>query len=530
MRQSISDEVSSTSSNTQDRDLTPQSETTSIRSVLPTARYFSGDDIIFSGISSSVQTTSEGQLVVYRIGQDDPNELIAEALARGAAGILTEQILPCPLPQCVVGDVDGALAKLHAFELDRPDRRLLTIGVYGSAGKTCTTLLLAQLLRSIGLRSSYQTDLGESDGIVQETPSTVPLHSSGLIRWLSDSCDAQAQSALIEISEQDAKYGRYDAIEFDVIVLTGNIADHDGRGDELNGDFGPTGMSSLLDRLTTSGVVIAPADSPSVVRSARDTGKKVITYGIKRNADVSVKIIDQETTMTTLLMTHESVTAAMETSLCGSSMASNHAAAATLGILLNQPLEEVVEHLGALRQIPGRLQTLPAMQHADVILDTANTPEQIATALRSARSMRAPGGRLWCVMAIDPSDSPLHLALNGGHAERFADKPIVTCFDGKKDHFLKASHAVLDGVQKCAMIRLVADSKRAIQWAVDEANPQDTILVLGGVSRERASQQRKQIENLEKWVESCRENNEQNEEQSIAPPVGPAVIPFIFKP
>ncbi|WP_197171095.1 Mur ligase family protein [Novipirellula aureliae] len=485
----------------------PQPTFRSLRSLLAHARFFSGDDVSFHSIAESAASAEPGQLVVYRIGEICPSQLIADALARGAAGILTEQILPCPIPQCIVGDVDLTLADLQSRLLDRPDRKLLTVGVYGSAGKTTTSLLVAQLLRSIGLRTSYQTDLGSSDGIVQTTsPERVPA-AGALVEWLGESYDAGAKTAVIELSDDAAKHGRYDCIEFDLLIVTGSTV--------TENDFGPSGLTCVLERVASQGVVIASADQPGVLRTIKNHGSNVMTYGVRSDADVTAKVIDQEGGMSTLMMTHETLSVVMETPLCGAAMALNHAAAAVVGILLNQPLSEVVEHLGGLRSVPGRMQTLSAFGQADVIVDAARTPEQISSTLRAARLMKQPGGRLWCVMAIDPGAAPAHLALIGSHAERFSDRPILSCVMEAKESFLQASHAVLDGVKKCAMMRLVADHRRAVEWAMQEASPNDTIICIGGIGNASADAQRSKIEQITNWIESSRSSTQEEAEPKI---------------
>ena len=111
----------------------------SLRQILPASRFLTSDDLFFGSVAASPKEATEGQLVVYRIGSMCPAQVVAEALARGAAGILTEQVLPSPLPQCIVGDIENALAKIAAHEHKHPDRELLNVAVVGSAGKTSTT-------------------------------------------------------------------------------------------------------------------------------------------------------------------------------------------------------------------------------------------------------------------------------------------------------------------------------------------------------------------------------------------------------
>ncbi|MGB7344835.1 MAG: Mur ligase family protein [Pirellulaceae bacterium] len=471
----------------------------SLKDILPNAEFFSGDDVKFTGIADNVQSAQPGDLVVYRIGECDPMELAATAMARGAAGIVTEQMLPCPLPQCIVGDVELAMAKIASGLLGRPDHKLLTIGVVGSAGKTTTSLLISSLLRGGGTRTAYQTDLGDCDGIVQSTPSTTLPTGCNLVQWLGEAVDGQCQAAVIELADQDARHGKYDAMQFDILVITGTAP--------LSSDFGPSGLQCLLEHIKPTGVVVAPIDDERGIQVVRDSGCRMVTYGMKRRADLNGKIVESSCGMSTMSITEGDTTALLETALCGAANAANHLAAASVGMLIDQPLQQVVQSLSSLRAVPARGQRLSDFQHATAILDVAGTPERASAAMHTARSMKA-GGQLWCVLAINENDSPETLAHYGQLLERYSNKAIVTCPRSMKASFLSATHHLLDGVQHCAAMRLVADPQRAVAWAVSEAKPSDTILVLGGVDTSNAHQQRTDIQELKGWVDTQREMNE----------------------
>ena len=190
---------------------------------------------------SRLQTIKRERARQRTLSECEKLDVIADALARGACGILTEQLLPCPLPQCIVGDMEVSLAEIAAQQTGHPDRQLLTIGVIGSAGKTTTSLLISALLRSASIRTAYQTDLGESDGIVQSTSNSSIPSNRELVHWLAEAKDSQCKAAVIEISETEARHGHYDAIQFDVLVICGTAAAPD--------DFGPSGLQCSLERL-----------------------------------------------------------------------------------------------------------------------------------------------------------------------------------------------------------------------------------------------------------------------------------------
>jgi len=76
---------------------------------------------------------------------------------------------------------------------------------------------------------------------------------------------------------------------------------------------------------------------------------------------------------------------------------------------------------------------------------------------------------------------------------------------------------VLDGVQKCAAMRLVADHERAVRWAVAQAQPQDRIQVLGGVDSGSAHVHRSHLAEIRGWVESERRVQADRKDKAVQP-------------
>ena len=464
----------------------------SLKALLPSGRFLTQQDIRFNAISESAADSSPDQLAVYRIGQDCPSRVVADATARGAAGILTEQVLPSPIPQCIVGDIEIALASIAAEVADRPDRKLLNIAVMGSAGKTTSTLLIASLLRASGIRTAYWNDLGDCDGVVQSTPKSHIPCGSALINWLNEAVENQCAASVIEISEEQARHGKYDAIEFDMIVIAGTTSSAD--------DFGPLGVQCALECLTANGVVVAPADDQSATRVIREAGVRMVSYGVRKAADVTAKIIEQADGLSTLLVSHQETSAVMETQLCGAAMAANHAAAAMVGLLLDQSLPEIAEKLGQLNMVPGRGQRLIEEAQPTVILETGGTVDRLTQSLRTHRSMRG-HGKLWCVFAIADDQQNTELAEAGSRMERFSDRIVLTATSSSKSTFMSRSHEVLDGVENSLSYRLVADRIQAVSWALQQASPSDTVVVFTNESNQTPYQQRSDLRQLRRCVE-----------------------------
>ncbi|MEO1528271.1 MAG: Mur ligase family protein [Planctomycetota bacterium] len=467
-----------------------------LRTVLPEATFFGCDDIEWTQLAADVSECSSGDIVVYRSGEGDPNEFIAEAMARGAAGIVTEQMLPCPIPQCIVGSVDRALAKIVSVNEGTPDRKLLTVGVLGTNGKTSICLLAATVTNAMGIRTAFQCDLGSHDGVISDTPSRRVPVGAELIEWIGEASDCGSRVALIEVDETAARRGCYDAMQFDVLIVAGRSSRCD--------DFGPTGLDCMLERLTPRGVVLVEASDTKGLNSAAEGGFQYVTYGTGEDADFTARMVDQSGGMSTLMLSSADTNAMMETPLCGRGMAANVAASAALAGLLGQGLPESAKALATLRSIPGRGQRLVEFHSPTVVLESAGAVDRLVQSLKTAKSVGA-GGKLWCVFAIGDTDDAETLAAYGHALERHSHRSVVTSRHDAGEPFLKRTHQLLDGVQKCAEFRLVADLKRAIGWSLEVAGPNDTIVICANMSASGSpAEERAELVRLEKLVDSLR--------------------------
>ena len=110
-------------------------------------------------------------------------------------------------------------------------------------------------------------------------------------------------------------------------------------------------------------------------------------------------------------------------------------------------------------------------------------------------------GKMWCIFAISDHLNAEDLAEVGGRLERFSDRSIVTATPASKTKFLSRSHEVLDGVKQCAAFRLVADRSRALDWVLQEASRDDTVVIFTNEANQTAHDQRSDLRKLRRAVE-----------------------------
>lgn len=468
--------------------------------LIPAAEMYRCDDIELANLSNA-NDCKPGDIVLFRTGVDDPCEIIADALARGASAILTEQLLPCPLPQAIVGDVEMAAATIRRHQLGKPDERQLTIAVTGQGGKTTTALWIAKLTREMGLATAYETSLGVCDSANQSVPANWVDGGVELIERLNQSAENSAAVSIIEINDAAATSGRYDSIQFDIVVCVGSKS--------AATDFGPSPLAAILDCLVDDGVVVTPVRNQEAIATIEQHGTEMVTYG-PQDADVTYDVLENRNGLMTLLLSAGDTMHVVETTMTGTHNAANLAAAACIGRLFDRPIHTIGESLGSLRSVPGRAERIAVADHASVMIDAAATPTTIARVLADAQQSTT--GNVWAILAIEDGDAALPMI--GSKLERFSDHNILTAA-GNKSSFLATAHEVIDGVEKCIHCRLICDPAEAVRHALTNAKSNDTIVILTGRRGTSPASSRTNAQNWKRLVNKASDAITAGDESSI---------------
>ena len=116
-------------------------------------------------------------------------------------------------------------------------------------------------------------------------------------------------------------------------------------------------------------------------------------------------------------------------------------------------------------------------QDHGVWIDTAKTPVQLATALRTIKQVVK--GNVWCVCSIMDDQSREQRRRMGEVLDRAADNVVVTrdAVDSMIDY--EPMHQMFDGFAEPHNVQLIPNRFRAIEWALGQAGPNDGVLIAG---------------------------------------------------
>jgi UDP-N-acetylmuramoyl-tripeptide--D-alanyl-D-alanine ligase len=311
----------------------------------------------------------------------DGHDFAARAVAAGAAAVLATR--PTGGPALIVPDVPAALAALAAAVTAlRPD--LTIAAITGSAGKTTTKDLAAQLIETLGPtvspRNSYNNEIGH--------PLTV-LRVTGQTRYLIAEMSARGPGHIAALC-------RISPPRLGVVLCVGHA--HAGEFGGL--DEVARAKAELPAALPGDGVAVLNADDRRVLAMAGATAARVVTFGRSPSADVrAAGVVLDEAGRPGFTLRTQAGSAAVRLRLYGEHNVSNALAAAALAGQLGLGLEAVAEGLcAATARSRWRMEVTTRPDGVTVVNDAYNAnPEALGAALATLAAM-ARGRRAFAVL------------------------------------------------------------------------------------------------------------------------------------
>jgi UDP-N-acetylmuramoyl-L-alanyl-D-glutamate--2,6-diaminopimelate ligase len=472
-----------------------------LAAALPAVVSRTGDDVNIEGIVADSRLAELGVLFVAIPGLAvDGHRYAGEAIARGAVAAIGERErsrIP-GLPHAESGfpylrvpnsrEAWGWLcAAWHAF----PSRKLTLVGVTGTDGKTTTVNLIESILAAAGVRtgmvSTVSARIGGDDmatGLHVTTPDPPQVQS-----YLARMVDAGASHAVLETTSEGLAQHRVAGCDFDVAVLTNITHEHvSAHGSFVAYREAKARLFRMLSasarKPRTPKVSVLNRDDSSFVHLAAIPADRRISYGLGSGADVTAVDIQADAKGTEFTLLSPEGRIRVRTPLVGAYNISNILAAACAAIGLGIDLSAIGEGVAAMQGVPGRMEWIDEGQGFQAIVDFAHTPNALEQALRAARELVAPEGRIIVVFGSAGLRDPGKRWMMGRVAGALADLVIITAEDPRTEDVNHIMADCLDGVVEAGGaegrdVWCIADRGRAVYEACQMASSGDLVIVCG---------------------------------------------------
>lgn len=403
---------------------------------------------------------------------------------------MLKELLKKLLPAWVLGAYHFTEAMCAAVLCGFPTRRMMTIGVTGTKGKSSTANFLWAGLMGAGVKTAmFSTANLRVGGEERVNPYHMTMPNPFVLqRFFREAHMHGCRAVIVETTSQGVLQSRHRGIAYDVLVFTNLTPEHI----EAHGSFeryraakqAPFRALMREPRKTIEGrpipkLIIANADSPEAGAFLCFPADMKRTFGIDAPADVRAEDVRETGRGVEFKIGERHIRLKM----LGRVSVLNALPAFALAHVLGLDEQKVVAGIESVAVIPGRFEVI-AEEPFIVIVDYAHEPISLSTALSVARSRVGSGGHLIVVFGATGGRDRWKRPEMGACAARAADTVIVTNDDPFSEDPLAIIRAVSEGAARAGK-RLgsdlfeVPDRRMAIRKAFSIAKHGDAVLIAG---------------------------------------------------
>ena len=140
-------------------------------------------------------------------------------------------------------------------------------------------------------------------------------------------------------------------------------------------------------------------------------------------------------------------------------------------------IEEILEGVKHINQIPGRMERIDAGQEFNVIVDYAHTPDGFEKIFEYAKTITPLYGRIIGVFGADGGRDHSKRKFFGSIAEKYCDKIYITEADSRTEDTLQIARDIKEGITDLDY-EYIENRYDAIEASIKNARKGDCILIL----------------------------------------------------
>lgn len=436
-------------------------------------------DLKVKGISADSRTIKSGEIFVAINGPEHNGyDYIKEALRKGAAAVCLDdpEHVSEKAGLIVVKDTVTTFPVLASRVFDDPSKSLGVIGITGTNGKTTVSYLIYEILKAAKKSPSL---LGTviyriKDKTIKSsntTPGPMVLHS--LIRRMKDE---GSDYVIMEVSSHALKQARVFGVDFKAAVLTNVTGDHL----DYHGTMEDYSKSKriLFESLGENSVAVLNKDDKFYDYFKKATKAKVLSYGIKNDADFMATEIMSDMDGSSFLMKTPVVAIKIKTPLIGLHNIYNILAAAAISFAEGIRMDIVSKVVGSSILVPGRLESINAGQSFKIFVDYAHTHDALEKVLSGLRPLCK--GRLVAVFGCGGDRDKTKRPKMGRIASDIADEVILTSDNPRTEDPEAILDEIESGIRKgFKRYKRIADRFAAIKESLKDRDRNDVIVIAG---------------------------------------------------
>ena len=450
-------------------------------------------DAVALDVTHDSRQCGPGSAFVAILGEKvDAHRFIPNALDLGAIAVISEQSFESANSEFAakapawlqVANARAALARAGAAVHGHPSRRLKLAGVTGTNGKTTTAHLIDSIIRTAeGISTMFGTinyRIGNESSLAHHTTP----EAADIQRMLARALETGCRSAVLEVSSHAIDLHRADALKFAVVVFTNLTRDHLDYHQTMESYF------AAKERLFTGALGSEPGIS--VINIDDEYGRRLldsahgglIAYGLNPKADVYTTDFKLDASGLTFDAVTPSGRIGIASRLVGRPHVYNILAAVASGLALGFDPDDIARGINDCPTVAGRFEQVTSAETPHppfaVIVDYAHTDDALKNVLQTAREVAGAGKRVVTVFGCGGDRDRTKRAPMGEIAASLSDVTIVTSDNPRSEDPEAIIREIEVGLKRAGRpYRKMADRRKAIFQAINEASEGDVVLIAG---------------------------------------------------
>ncbi len=439
-------------------------------------------DVDVKGISYNSLTTKEGDIFICIRGEaSDGHKYAASAVEKGAVALFCEEKMPLNVPQIIVEDTKRTMANIAAAFYEEPSKKINLVGVTGTNGKTTVTHLLQRILEENNEKCALIGTLGyklSSSDEYKEAKHTTPQPPE-LQRDLRVMADKDIKNVVMEVSSHSLEQNRVGCCDFDGAIVTNLTQDHLDYHITMRNYF--KAKAILFENLKEGAFAVINADDEYAKDfiAAVPSGVKILTYGVKKDADIKAVDIDFSVDGAKFTVEFNGKSEKMNLHLNGMFSVYNALAAFAGALAMNIDYKVIISALEKTKSVAGRFEIVS--KKPLVIVDYAHTPDGLENVLKAARELTPAASKLICLFGCGGDRDTTKRPKMGKIADELSDKVVVTSDNPRSEDPQLIISDIMTGIKTVDTQRIFVEPDRgvAIKFLKEISSPNDVVVIAG---------------------------------------------------
>jgi UDP-N-acetylmuramoyl-L-alanyl-D-glutamate--2,6-diaminopimelate ligase len=407
----------------------------------------------------------------------DGHTFIPEAVENGAKAVLVQKEvdLPFGITMIRIKDTRYGLAFVSNKFFNNPSKKFKLIGITGTKGKTTTTFMVKEILRTAGHKIGLVGTIHNmiDDQIIYGSPITTP-ESYDLQFLFNEMSQAKVNSVVIEVSSQGLNLHRVSCNDFDIGVFTNLYKDHISPKEHKDmEDY----LNAKIKLFKMCKIGLVNKDSPYSDKVINEARCDIVTFGIKGDCDIKAYDIVKHPHSVEFKINSKWLKGYFTVNIPGMFTVYNALTAIGVSILMDIPYRYIKKALEKVN-VPGRAEIVTTKEEFTVIVDYAHTADSLENILSAVKDFTK--GRVICIFGCGGNRDKLRRFGMGEVSGKIADLTIITSDNPRSEDPLSIINDIEVGINKTdANYIKIIDRYEAIKYAILNAKPNDVIVIAG---------------------------------------------------